>query len=143
MPEPMPGLFRYDKRLVPLARELRKNMTPEEKHLWYDCLSKAPVKFYRQRPVGDRCIADFFAMQPRLVIEVDGKQHYTEQGLLHDAQRDAYLNSFGLLVLHFTNDQIRYAFEAVCSYIKGVVLERAYGVPNKVPPPPGGYGMEP
>ena len=66
---------RYDKKIIPLARGLRRNMTPEERHLWYDFLAKYPARFQRQKVI-DRYIADFYCFKTALVVEIDGGQHY-------------------------------------------------------------------
>ena len=66
---------KHNKNIVSLARELRKNMTKEEKHLWYDFLRTYPIKFMRQKIIG-RYIADFYCAKANLVIELDGSRHY-------------------------------------------------------------------
>ena len=113
----------YNRRLVPNARELRKNMTKQERHLWYDFLNKYPVRFQRQKTIG--CyIADFYCARVKLVIELDGSQHYTEEGMEHDAGRTAALETLGITVIRFTNAQIDKEFAAVCAEIDRVVKEK-------------------
>ncbi len=99
-----------------LARVLRRNMTKEEKHLWYDFLKKAPVQFHRQKPFGNY-ILDFFCADARIAVELDGSQHFTEEGLKRDKERDEYLTQCGLLVLHYTNYEVKTNFEGVCRNI--------------------------
>lgn len=102
--------------LKPLAQELRRNMTKEERHLWYDFLKKLPVKFNRQKVIG-RYIVDFYSAEAKLVIELDGAQHYEEQSREKDIMRDAYLNSLGILVLRYTNIEFHKNFEGICKDI--------------------------
>ena len=105
------------------ARMLRKNMTRHEKHLWYDYLTKYPVRWYRQRII-ENFIVDFYCSNAKLVVELDGSQHYTEQGLEYDKERSLYLEANGLMVLRFSNDDIDKNFEGVCLEIDRVVEER-------------------
>ena len=105
------------------ARMLRKNMTRHEKHLWYDYLTKYPVRWYRQRII-ENFIVDFYCSNAKLVVELDGSQHYTEQGLEYDKERSLYLEANGLMVLRFSNDDIDKNFEGVCLEIDRVVKER-------------------
>ena len=109
--------------LLSNARSLRKSMTKQEKHLWYDCLRDYPVKIYRQRIVGPY-IADFYCHQAHLVIELDGSQHYDDEGLDYDAQRTAYMESLGLKVLRFLNQDVDRNFEGVCMAIDAEIRER-------------------
>ena len=112
----------YNSKLKENARELRKNMTSQEKHLWYDFLRNYPIKFYRQRVI-DNYIADFYCSKAKLVIEIDGSQHYTEEGLNHDKIRTQILEKYGLTVIRFTNEKINTHFTEVCDYIDKVVKE--------------------
>ena len=105
------------------ARSLRKNMTRQEKHLWYDFLRDYPVKWYRQRSV-DRFIVDFFCFKARLVIELDGSQHCTEDGIAYDSIRTDILEKYDLEVLRFTNIEIDRNFYGVCELIDRKVRER-------------------
>ena len=95
---------------------LRKNATKEENHLWYDFLKNYPIRFTRQKVLG-KYIADFYCAQAKLVVELDGKQHYTEVGLEKDIDRTEYLKTFGIKVLRFTNGQVLYHFKRVCDNI--------------------------
>ncbi len=96
---------RYNYKLAPRAREMRREMTPAEKKLWFGFLRNAPVKFRRQRPAG-WYILDFYCPEKKLVIEVDGAQHYTPEGREYDAIRTAYLESCGLKVVRFNNREV-------------------------------------
>ena len=98
------------------AQELRRNMTKEEKHLWYDFLKKLPVKFNRQKVIGTY-IVDFYSAEAKLVIELDGAQHYEEPSREKDIMRDTYLNSLGILVLRYTNIDFHKNFEGICKDI--------------------------
>ena len=81
---------KHNKNLTENARKLRKNMTKEERHLWYDFLKNYPVRFLRQKVI-DTYIADFYCHRARLIIELDGSQHYSETGLLKDKIRTEFL----------------------------------------------------
>lgn len=95
----------WNKELKTNARTLRKNMTPEEKILWYQFLKKLSVSVYRQRIIGNY-IADFYCPAAKLVIELDGSQHFSDNGLSYDAKRDAFLKENGLQVLRIPNNEI-------------------------------------
>ena len=105
------------------ARKLRKEMTKQERHLWYDFLRSYFVPFHRQRAV-DRYIVDFYCSKARLVIELDGSQHYTVDGLEYDRLRTEILEKYHLDVLRFTNLEIDREFDAVCEEIDRKVKER-------------------
>ena len=98
------------------ARELRKNMTPWEKKLWYQFLRSAPVRFQRQKPIGDY-IVDFYCAAQKLVIEVDGGQNYEADGLLYDRYRTEVLERYGVKVLRFSNLEVQENFPEVCETI--------------------------
>ncbi len=108
----------YNPDLVERARELRRNMTPAERQLW-EYLKHAPYRFLRQRPI-DHFIVDFYCPALRLVIEVDGEQHYTEAGKAYDAERDTILQSYGLRVVRFRNEEVLRHFESVRQRIEAV-----------------------
>ena len=110
----------YNKNNIVLAKILRKNATRQENHLWYDFLSKYEVRFQRQKAI-DNFIADFYCHQARLIIEIDGSQHYTETGKQKDEFRTEILEAYGLKVIRFTNYQINSNFRGVCEYIDAVV----------------------
>ena len=113
----------YNHRMLEPARKLRREMTRQEKHLWYDYLQNYPVKFYRQRSI-DRFIVDFYCSEAKLIIELDGSQHYTEDGIMHDAIRTDILERYGLTVLRFSNVEVDEHFEAVCMLIDHQVKMR-------------------
>ena len=102
--------------LTSFSRQLRKAMTKEEKHLWYDFLKNLPVTVSRQKVIG-QYIADFYIASAKIVIELDGSQHYTESGEIKDAKRDKYFKSIGIKVLRFTNREIHESFSGVCTEI--------------------------
>ncbi|MBR5252724.1 MAG: DUF559 domain-containing protein [Clostridia bacterium] len=106
----------YNKKLVKNARALRKNMTPEEKHLWYDFLKKPPFNVRRQHNI-EKFIVDFYIAEKKLVIEVDGIQHMSPEHLEADRQRDSALSAWGITVLKYSNDSIRLNFNAVAADI--------------------------
>ena len=108
------------------ARRLRKDMTPQERHLWYDYLRNYPVKFYRQRPI-DQFIVDFYCSKAHLVIELDGSQHYTVEGITYDQIRSEILNQYQLEVMRFSNVEIDRNFQGVCGEIDRKVKERMRG----------------
>ncbi len=112
----------HNKDLVPTAKMLRKNMTSEEKHLWYDFLRAYPLRFVRQKIIGNY-IVDFYCAKAKLVVELDGSQHYEEKGLLKDAQRTGFLEDYGLTVMRITNTEIKNNFEGVCEYIDNFVKQ--------------------
>ena len=112
----------YDKKNVSLARHMRKNATPQENHLWYDFLRFYKIRFQRQKPI-DHFSADFYCHRARLVIEIDGSQHNTEDGIQKDAFRTEILEGYDLKIIRFTNQQIDTRFFDVCAYIDGVVKE--------------------
>ena len=113
----------YVSAIKPNARQLRKNMTMQEKHLWYDFLRTYPIKFYRQRII-DGYIADFYCSKAKLVIEIDGNQHYTAQGKEYDSIRTEILQAYGLEVIRFKNKQIDNSFQSVCEEINRKVTAR-------------------
>ncbi|QTV78237.1 endonuclease domain-containing protein [Phascolarctobacterium sp. Marseille-Q4147] len=112
----------YDKKLKSRADELRKNMTQQEWNLWYFYLRNHRLKWYRQRII-DRFIVDFYCHAAKLVIEIDGKQHYTEQGIAYDVERTQVLQEYGLKVLRYTNQQLEDNFQEVCWDIERNLLQ--------------------
>jgi very-short-patch-repair endonuclease len=105
-----------NKNFKPLAAKLRNSSTKEENHLWYDYLRTYPVRFNRQRIIG-AYIADFFCPKAKLIIEIDGSQHYEEKAIEYDIVRTEYIERLGLKVLRFTNLDIKQDFEGVCKAI--------------------------
>ena len=105
------------------ARRLRRELTPHERKLWYLFLRKYPVKIYKQRIIG-KFIVDFYCAPAKLVIELDGSQHYETQGIAYDAERSAYLQGLGLEVLRFSNCDVDRNFRGVCTQIDSVIKKR-------------------
>ena len=124
----------FNTKLCGNAKKLRHSMTAEERHLWYDFLRHYPVKFYRQRII-DNYIADFFCHSAKLVIEIDGSQHYTAAGQIYDQHRSTELSKYNLLVIRFTNFDIRDRFKDVCEMIDSVVSKRIGFNPWNAKPP--------
>ena len=108
--------YKHNKELTHLSRNLRKNMTKEEKRLWYDYLSKYPIRFLRQKVI-DNYIVDFYCSRAKLIIEIDGSQHYDEKGLENDKIRTEKLSQRDLTVIRIPNSQINKNFRNVCYYI--------------------------
>lgn len=111
------------KKLKPLSTSLRKNMTAEEKHLWYDFLSTYPVRFNRQRIIL-HYIVDFYCDRAKLVIELDGEQHALGNAPEYDAARTAELEKLGLYVLRISNYELKKNFHGVCASIDEWVQNR-------------------
>ncbi len=109
--------------ILPKAKTLRKEMTPQERKLWYLFLRKYPAKIYKQRIIGSY-IVDFYCASAKLVIELDGGQHYETAGLARDTERTTYLESLGLQVFRVTNLEIDREFDAVCEHIDSIVKQR-------------------
>ena len=102
-----------NERLTENSQRLRKEMTKEERHLWFDFLKDLPITVNRQKVIG-RYVVDFYCAEADLVIELDGSQHFEQDGLTDDKKRDEYLRSKGLEVVRYPNNQINEDFEAVC-----------------------------
>ena len=98
------------------AKSLRKNMTKEERHLWYDFLKGLPITVHRQKVIG-YYIADFYIASASIVIELDGSQHFEEKGIIKDSERDAYFQSHGITVLRYANSEVNRNFRGVCQDI--------------------------
>ena len=111
---------KHNKDIVLLAKMLRKNMTKEEKHLWYDFLRTYPIRFSRQKVLG-RYIADFYCAEAKLVVELDGSGHYSEEEKQYDEERTAFLEGYGLTVVRIPNTEIHNNFRGVCEYISHLV----------------------
>ena len=110
----------YNGANIPLAKELRKNMTPWERKLWFEFLRGHPVRFQRQKAIGDH-IVDFYCAKARLVVELDGGGHYTEEQAARDAIRTNKLEAMGLKVLRICNLDIDNNFNGACEYIEQAV----------------------
>jgi len=102
--------------LTPYSQKLRREMTKEERHLWYDFLKLLPFTVKRQKVFGN-FILDFYIPQANLAIELDGSQHYEDSELAYDQERDAYLQNQGIQVLRYANSDINLNFSAVCEDI--------------------------
>ena len=113
---------KHNKAIVPQAKTLRNNMTKEERHLWYDFLRTYSVRFSRQKVLG-KYIADFYSAEAKLVIELDGSQHYDKTHIEKDAQRTKYLEQYGLTVIRIPNNQINQDFRGVCEFIDAIVKQ--------------------
>ncbi len=111
-----------NKKLKSFSTKLRNEMTPEEKHLWYDFLRTYPIRFNRQRIIANY-IVDFYCDQAKLAIELDGEQHYMEDSEKYDAVRTAALEKLVICVLRFSNFDIKRDFRAVCRTIEGKIAE--------------------
>ena len=98
------------------AQELRRNMTKEECRLWYQFLRKLPLRVHRQKVIAPY-IVDFYIAEKQLVIELDGTQHFLENGQAYDRKRDAFLKERGLRVLRYANNQVNQEFKSVCEDI--------------------------
>ena len=122
---------KHNRELVPVARTLRKSMTKEERKLWYEYLRAYPVKFTRQKVLG-AYVADFYCAKVKLVIELDGSQHYLDGGPRRDAARTGYLNNFGVTVLRIPNNYVNSNLRGVCEYIDNAVTLMLKG---ETPPP--------
>ena len=121
---PVDVMRKHDPKLTSLAVTLRKNMTKEEKHLWYDFLRQYDVKFYRQKVIG-KYIVDFYCPAAKLVVELDGSQHYdNDDSVRYDKERSNFLNNLGIAVMRFTNKEVHERFREICEmidrYVKAV-----------------------
>ena len=115
---------KHNKALTPIARKLRKDMTREERHLWYDFLREYPIRFLRQKVIGSY-VVDFYCAAAKLVVELDGAQHYSDYGKSYDAWRSEKLEKDGCKVLRFSNGDIHERFYGVCVLIDRAVKERS------------------
>ena len=113
-----------DNILLDRARQLRKDMTEQERRLWYTFLRDHPAKIYKQRVVGPY-ILDFYCPAAKLAIELDGSQHYTDGGLEYDQRRNEYLRDRGITVLHISNDDVNRHFDSVCEGIDAAIKAAA------------------
>ena len=107
---------KHNKQLVPFAKQLREKMTKEERHLWYDFLRNYPIRFSRQKVLG-RYIVDFYCAEAKIVIELDGSQHFDDANIERDSIRTAFLEGYGLSIIRIPNNEIFKNFQGVCAYI--------------------------
>ena len=117
---------KHNTELTTNARMLRKNMTKEERHLWYDFLKTYPVQFKRQYPIG-AYIVDFYCYSAGMIVELDGSQHCEPEAVEYDRMRTAYLQKQGFRVLRFSNLDVMTQFQAVCEAIDTAVKNRMRG----------------
>ena len=115
--------YKHNPNLTRNAKSLRKNMTKEERHLWYDFLKSYPVRFLRQKVIDDY-IVDFYCAAAKLVVELDGSQHYEDQGREYDRKRTEVLESRGLMVVRIPNNKLMNNFRGACEYIDLIVRQR-------------------
>ena len=113
----------HNETLTSRAQTLRKNMTKEERRLWYEYLRNYPHRFRRQVTVGNY-ILDFYCAAAKLAIELDGSQHYEPAKQISDERRTAYLNSIGVHVLRFSNSDVLNNLRGVCQQIDLTIAER-------------------
>ncbi len=113
----------HNKQLTQSAKNLRNNLTNEERKLWYDFLRNYPVKFLRQKVIGNY-IVDFYCAKAKLVVELDGSQHFEESALLYDQRRSEFLEQFGIEVIRIVNRDVNANFRAVCVHIDTLVKAR-------------------
>ena len=114
--------YKHNKSLISNARNLRKNITKEERHLWYDFLRSYLVKFLRQKILG-KYIVDSYCAEAKLIVEMDGSQHYEDKGMEYDAERTEYLKQYGLCVVRIPNNEVNQNFTGVCEYIDNAVMQ--------------------
>ena len=117
--------MKYDfsnSKLTSNAQNLRKNMTRQERKLWYEFLSVLPCRFRRQKVIGEY-IVDFYCAEKKLAIELDGSQHYEEENVIKDAERTKFLNGKGVTVLRYTNLDVDRNFSGVCEDIYRHITE--------------------
>lgn len=119
----------YNRKLVPRAKELRKNMTKAERKLWYDFLRNYKYRVLRQRPI-DHYIVDFYCPELNLVIEIDGETHFTEEGKQYDEERTKVLEGYGLRVMRFLNTEVLNNLEGVSEVLDAESLRPAHGAPS-------------
>ena len=113
--------FKHNPELTERARKLRKEMTKEERHLWYDFLRHYPVRFLRQKVI-DNYIVDFYCNKARLIIELDGSKHYETASETYDQIRTKHFESRNLTVVRFSNYELNHNFDGVCRYIDALVI---------------------
>ncbi len=116
-------MIKYNGHLIAKAKELRNNATPQENHLWYDFLRTYPIRFRRQKAIGNY-IVDFYCNEANLVVEIDGSQHFEEADKEYDEERTNNLSEYGIKVLRFSNYEINTTFYEVCSSIDCEVPKR-------------------
>ena len=114
--------YKHNPKLTSNAKELRKNMTKEERHLWYDFLKTYPIRFSRQKVLG-KYIVDFYSAEAKIVIELDGSQHYDLENQIKDKERTDFLKQYGLRIIRLPNNEVMNNFMGVCEYIDAAVKQ--------------------
>ena len=112
----------HNARLTHNAQALRRNMTKEERHLWYDFLKQLPISIKRQK-IFDHYIVDFYIPAYKIIIELDGSQHFEESGLNADSKRDSFFHGIGFRVLRYANSDVNRNFDNVCQDILNHITE--------------------
>ena len=125
--------MQHNKKLTTLAQKLRREMTKEEKQLWYHYLREYPVRFRRQVTCG-KYILDFYCAKAKLAVELDGSQHFEPEAMNHDQERTTYLNSIGIYVMRIPNNAIWHNLGGVCDAIDETVGERTADIPHPTKP---------
>ena len=116
----------YNPKLQSYAKKLRKDMTKEERHLWYDFLKQIPLTVHRQKILG-KYIADFYIASAKIVIELDGSQHFEDAYMQRDALRDDYFRQIGCMVLRYSNADVNLRFSSVCEdVLNHISLRQTY-----------------
>ena len=115
--------MKSDEILLLNARKLRREMTKEERHLWYDFLKSYPVQFKRQQIIGNY-IVDFYCFKAKLIVELDGSQHCEPEKIAYDRKRTEFLEEQGFLVLRYSNLDVARNFSGVCENIGRAVCDR-------------------
>ena len=118
--------MKENEKILRRPQSLRKNLTREERHLWYDFLKTYPIQFKRQYPIG-MYIVDFYCYKAKLIVELDGSQHCEPQQIEYDRIRTRYLQQQGYYVLRLSNRDVLTQFEATCTAIDLAVRERVQG----------------
>ncbi len=113
---------KHNKALTPVAKKLRKNMTKEERRLWYDCLSRCTPRFLRQKVIGNY-VVDFYCAKAKLVVELDGSQHFEPDNKINDEKRDKFLKNRGLTVVRLPNNYVNSNFKGVQDYIYELIKD--------------------
>ena len=117
-------MYKYNKQLISNSQELRKNMTKEEKHLWYDFLKLLPIPVKRQKNI-DNFILDFYIPSAKIAIELDGSQHFSDDNKAYDKERDRKIASYGIKILRYLNSDVNNSFDSVCRDIINNINSRS------------------
>jgi len=115
--------LKYNHALIKRAKELRNSMTPQERQLWHLFLKQYPIRFQRQKVIGNY-IVDFYCHRAKLVVEIDGSQHYSDEGKQCDKEREKVLASYGLHIIRIANNDVNFRFREACQFIDDFVVGR-------------------